>query len=245
MFELNHLLWLLISTFVITFHILINIKYKPSFKANLTALFIVAVISEITKILINMESLVGDTFDTSGTYLNHESLPFHLCAMQIFFITALMFFVKNESTKSKILGFMVPTMLMGAALALFIPTNGTDFTDVQVYQYFIFHSYLIAFAVYLLYSKNVVITFKVMFRNIAYLLGLGVICIYINGMFSFAATNFMFISRPPMENLPFLNLNQGWYMYFAKLLIILMVLMVSFHLPFALCYRKNQKERNL
>ena len=50
----------------------------------------------------------------------------------------------------------------------------------------------------------------------------------------------MFVVRPPMENLPILNLDQGWHMYFVKLILTAIVLMVAFHLPFAIYNSKKQ-----
>ena len=241
MFTGKHFIWLGISAAIIAIHIILNKKFKFSYKANLYALFVVALVSEVVKIMLNMETLVGPTFETSGTYLNYESLPFHLCSIQLFFIVALMFFIKNDSTRDTILGFMVPSMGVGALMSLLIPTEGVLFTEPQVYQYFIYHAYIIAFAIYLLTSKTVIITYKVMFKNICILSGFGFISLYINGILSSGRTNFMFVTRPPMENLPILNLNQGWHMYFLKLMITAVILMVVFHLPFAIHNSKKSK----
>ena len=137
MFQLNHWLWLLVAAFIITFHILINLKFKLSLKTNLTILFIISMLSETTKILTHMNFLAGETFDQNGYYLGYGSLPFHLCTIQIFLVVALMFFIKNEKTKQSILDFMVPTMLFGALLAILIPTAGTAFNEITEYEYFI------------------------------------------------------------------------------------------------------------
>lgn len=240
MFTGKHFIWLAISGLIIALHVILNKKFKFSYKTNLIALFIVAVASEVMKVMLNMESVIGPTFETSGTYLNYESLPFHLCTIQIVFIVALMYFIKKDSTKDTILGFMVPSMGVGATLSLLIPTEGVLFTTPQVYQYFIYHAYIIGFAIYLLTSKTVVITYKVMLKNIVLILVFGFLSLYINGILVDGRTNFMFVARPPMENLPILNLNQGWHMYFVKLILTAIVLMVAFHLPFAIYNSKKQ-----
>ena len=161
MFTGKHFIWLAISGLIIALHIVLNKKFKFSYKTNLIALFVVAVASEVMKVMLNMESVVGPTFETSGTYLNYESLPFHLCTIQIVFIVALMFFIKKDSTKDTLLGFMVPSMGVGATLSLLIPTEGVLFTSPQVYQYFIYHAYIIGFDIYLLTSRTVIITYNI------------------------------------------------------------------------------------
>ena len=145
MFTTNHFIWLAICAVIITAYLLANKFLKMSFKTNLTILFIVCVVSEIVKIAANIESQPYKT-DQLAFYLDVGDLPFHLCSIQIFFVIALMFFVKKDSTKDKLLCFMFPTMLLGGLIALFIPTVGVKFTRPQVYQFFIFHAFIVAFA---------------------------------------------------------------------------------------------------
>ena len=42
--------------------------------------------------------------------------------------------------------------------------------------------------------------------------------IYVNSALSQYNTNFMYLVRPPMKNLPFLTLDYGWYVYFLHIL---------------------------
>ena len=120
-----------------------------------------------------------------------------------------MFFIKSEKAKQVILEFMFPTMCIGAALALLIPTDGTEFDELRTYQYFMYHGYLVGFAVYLVMSKTILITWKTLFRNTAILFVFSIIAIYLNGIMQYAHTNFMFVSRPPIDGLPILNLKVG------------------------------------
>lgn len=244
MFTTNHFIFLGISLLIIVAIILINKFMSLSYRTNLIALFVVAIVSELAKIMINVKTIIGDDFLTSGGYLEYEDLPFHLCSIQIFFIIALMFFVKKESTKAILLNFMFPTMCIGATMALFIPTEGVDFSNPQVYQYFIYHAYIIGFAIYLVMSKTIEVTFKVMFRNIAYLFALSIIAIYINGILSFANTNFMFVSRPPLEGLPIFNMDNGWHWYFITIVLIGISILVLFHTPFAISNMKKKNNQN-
>ena len=80
-----------------------------------------------------------------------------------------MFFIKKDSTRNALLCFMFPTMSLGALIALFIPTEGVSFVDVQVYEYFLHHAFLVAFGINLIMSKFIKIDFKVILRNYGYL----------------------------------------------------------------------------
>ena len=246
MFTLNHFIFLLISFLIIAGYLFLNKKLNLTIKQNVTILLIVSIISEIVKICSNLviiETIDPVTqeviFGESGVYLDPSSLPFHLCAMQILLFIALQFFVKNEKTKDHILCFMFPTMSLGALIALFIPTEGVSFTTPQVYEYFIHHAFLVAFGINLIMSKHIVINFKVMFRNYGYIIGYMLLCLWLNSAFSYAHTNFMFLSRPPMEGLPILNLNNGWYIYFLSLFVIGVVLLFLLQFPFAMYNKKR------
>ncbi len=190
----------------------------------------------------NVEYINGAKDSITGTYLHPRRLPFHLCSIQIFFAFAIKFFIKNDKTKDLLLSFMCPTMIIGGLLAIFIPTEGVKFTNIQTYEYFIYHAVIIYFGIYLLISKKITITFKTMFNNYIFLLVMLVFGIWINSLLSNYATNFLYLARPPMEGLPLLNLNNGWYAYFLALLGIGVTVMLIFHLPFAIYNKiKNKK----
>lgn len=174
-------------------------------------MFIMSIISELIKIFSNLIQT-----EAGGTVLDPADLPFHLCSIQIFFIFALKFVIKTEESKQKLLGFMAPTMLVGGAIALFIPTVGVRFNKLQVYQYFIFHANIITFAIYVLKERLVNYTWKSFFRNISYLGMVALIATWINSLLSVTnpKVNFFYLCRPPMDNLPILNLNNGWHVYF-------------------------------
>ena len=66
-----------------------------------------------------------------------------------------------------------------------------------------------------------------------------VICLWLNSALSYAHTNYMFLSRPPMDNLPFLNLNSGWFVYFIRIFGVGVIVVFLLQLPFALRNRKK------
>lgn len=241
MFTLEHFLWLGICAIIIFLVVFLNKKFKFTVKQNITALFIISLICELFIIFSNMEYMDGGSFDTSGTYLPPNNLPFHLCGMQMLFSTLLMFVIKKENTRHALLCFMFPTTIIGAMFSLFIPTEGVDFANFRVYEYFFFHAYIIGFGIYLKACNVIEFRFKDYFRNMLIMFGLLVLALYINSMLSYASLNFMFLARPPMENLPVFNTDNGWYVYFLTLVGVAVFLLTAFQLPFAFIqYRKDK-----
>ena len=240
MFTTPHFIWLAISVVIIVGMFLIKNKFNLSFNAILNIMLVMSIASAVTKILCNMmDAPDGRT----GKILDPGDLPFHLCSIQIFLMFILKFFIKSESGKQKMLAFMCPTMIIGAVIALFIPTVGVEFTVVQVYQYFIYHAFLIFFASYILKEKLVDWQWSDYPRNLAFLGGFALLCMWINSALSgvLPRVNFMYLVRPPMENLPILNLNNGWAVYFITLIILAVVLIGLFHLIVMLVKNKKSK----
>ena len=65
--------------------------------------------------------------------------------------------------------------------------------------------------------------------------------LYVNGALSAYDTNFFYLTRPPMANLPVLNLDKGWYVYLLRLVSLGVVLISLFHLPFILASERRKK----
>lgn len=238
MFTLNHFIWLAIVLVTIIGLLILQKTKKIKYDTIITYMFIISIISELIKIFSNLIQT-----EAGGTVLDPADLPFHLCSIQIFFIFALKFVIKTEESKQKLLGFMAPTMLVGGAIALFIPTVGVRFNKPQVYQYFIFHANIITFAIYVLKERLVNYTWKSFFRNISYLGMVALIATWINSLLSVTnpKVNFFYLCRPPMDNLPILNLNNGWFAYFFTIVGIALTFMFIFHLIVISIYKRNSK----
>ncbi len=241
MFTLDHFIWLAIAIAIFTGLFIVQKHFKFSFDKILNLMLTVSVLSEVTKIFCNLEP---SGHEEGGMVLDPGDLPFHLCSIQIFLMFALKFLCKSETAKENLLAFMCPTMIIGATCALFIPTVGTEFTKVVVYQYFLYHIFLIFFAAYILTER--LVKWKPVFfvRNLAYLGVLALICTWINSALikSVDKTNFMYLVRPPMENLPILNLDNGWTVYFITLSVLAVLLLGFFHLAVTLpSYIKSKK----
>lgn len=236
MFGRNHLIWLSIAILVIFVMLFLNKKYRFTLKTNLTIMTVALLISETVKTL----SGIMYVENSAGYYLSPGCLPFHLCSIQIFFVLYLRFVCKNESIKEKLLGLMYPTMLLGGTLALLIPTVGTSFSDIGPYQYFGYHIFLIYFSISIIVNKEIKIDYQTIGRNLIYMVVLMVFGLWINSALSVYDVNFMFLANPPMENLPVLNLNHGWYIYFTHLLMVGVILLILVQLPFALKRKRNR-----
>lgn len=240
LFKSNHIILILFCIVFIVVYLILNKKFNFSFKSNLTFIYFVVLINEIVKIIIGMKPN-----EQGVMYYDPEFLPFHLCGFQFFLITALMFFVKKDETKQKILGFMSPSMCIGALVALFVPSDGTALNDIQVYRYFIYHAALIAFGFYIVLFNHVKLTIKVYLRNLMYIGAFAMLCSWLNGVLSIYNVNYLFLSKPPMEGLPILNTNNGYWVYLITLISIAFTLLTLFHLPFIIvnCV-KNKKAKD-
>ena len=236
MFTANHFIWLgLCALFII----LGLIAAKKTNMSKKTAAYIAAgisVASEFSKIMSEMIDA-----DDGGMVLNPKALPFHLCSMMIFVIFYLAF-SKNEEKEEKIVSFLVPVALVGGIAALFIPTSGVDFLDIGAYQCFVYHAGIVWFALYFIVTKQVNLGKRAYLRNILILLCLAFGNIYVNSALSAYDTNFMYVRKPPMDGLPVLNLDHGWYAYFAVLCLLGVLLMTAMHLPYIINEgKKSQK----
>lgn len=228
MFTLEHIIWIVLCIIFIIAMMMIA-KYKNmNFKKAGLVMTIIALISEISKILSNMEESM-----TGGMHLEPGSLPFHLCSLMIFAVIYITF-AKENKFKKLLINFTSVMGVLGSFCAIMIPTNGTSFTSILAYQCFVYHAGLLWFSLYLIVSKNATFTFKTMLQNMLMLLILVIFNIYVNSALSVYDVNFMYLTRPPMENLPILNLDNGWYMYLLSLLLVGLLLTTIFQLPFVL-----------
>ncbi len=252
MFTTNHFIWLFISVAVIIALLIISKKLNLNIDVIMTIMIIMSICSEVTKI---MCSMLPSPHREGGRFLDPGDLPFHLCSIQIFFMFGYKFLAKTEKAKQTILAFQTPTMLLGATIALFVPTVGVDFTNVQVYQYFIYHAFIIFFPIYVLREKLVKWEIKTYGVNLALVGIIAMVVLWINSFLSvsvcncdqclqgthefFNRANFMYLTHPPMDNLPLLNLDNGWYCYFLSLASLVIVLMGVFHLIAWRIYKKS------
>lgn len=249
-YQLNHFIFLGISILCIIGTILIAKYKKIPLKYMIIFMLIVSIISEFVKMIHYVEPSFNEFGIEDGGILQKEALPFHMCSIQIFLIIILVL-TKNEKLKQTLLAFIYPTGFMGATLSLLIPTIDIEFNSLLTYQYFFYHAFLIAFGLYIPLSKEVEINFKTFVKSSIILTSLFICSIWVNSLLSDPIdqtyTNFFFSRKPPIEGLPYLNLNQGWPVYILKVIILGVTLMTLVHLPFLVPKKigKNQKTKNV
>lgn len=233
MFTGKHFIWLALCAVGIFGGLLLARRRTIPTKQAARIAAVICALSEGCKIATHM---LPSPF--GGYALDPLALPFHLCSMQIFVILYIAF-AEDSPTKDKVVSFFVPSALLGGFSALLIPVDGVDFLDCLAYQGFVYHAMLCWLSLYLLLGGKADLGKQAWLRNLLILGGLGIGAIYINGAFFDYGTNFLFVVRPPLENLPVLNLNHGWYVYFLTLAGLGIFLMTAFHLPFLIAERKK------
>lgn len=221
-------------------------------------MLIIAVISELVKI---SEYIVPyyENNQAIGVYFKKEGLPFHLCSIQIIFLFMVRL-CKEGSFKNKLLAFQYPTVFLGALLALILATITIEFNRPLTWQYFLYHAFLLIYGLYIPMSKIVEIDTKMFFNTCICLVGLFILSIYINGLIAVPTQDvvnstgdvigtteglyvwFFYSTKPPIKNLPILNLDNGWYMYILSILLIGIVAITLVHIPFFIKdYKKHQQ----
>lgn len=239
MFSSGHFIWLGVVALMIFAAFILIKRFKPSHRAVhkvITALLIVLKLFHLS--LSMKESADG------GLVINQTQLSFHLCSIQIYLVIFINF-IKNEKILAKLKSFMVPCMLIGAAIALLIPTEGVDPAVPRVWQYMLIHGALVFYGLYLMLIEKVNLSLKAYLNNLQLLLAVVAVAFVMNSVLEQYKTNFLFLRKPPMENLPVLNLNHGWYVYFLTLALIACTLVLLVQLPFIIKGLKAEKAEKI
>ena len=175
----------------------------------------------------------------AGLVIDQPQLAFHLCSLMVYAII-ISNFIKNEKILAVLKSFMVPCMMIGAAMALLIPTEGVDPAVPRVWQYMLIHATLVFYGIYLMVIEKVDLSVRAYVNNLKLLTCVTVVGFLMNSVLMEYETNYLFLRKPPMEGLPILNLDHGWYVYILSLALVACVLLFLIHLPFIL---RDIKER--
>lgn len=234
MFSTKHFIWLGLCALAVLLGLAAAEKKRIPLKTAGMALSVISILSEFCKMMTHMlPSPMG------GYALDPNALPFHLCSMQIFIILYITF-AGPSPTRDKAVSFSVPAALLGGGAALLIPTDGVSFSEPLTYQFFVYHAGLVWLALYLIRTRQVNLGRRAYVRNLLILLCLAGAALEINGAFYAYGTNFLFLTRPPLEGLPLLNLNHGWYAYLLTLAALAAALLTLVHLPFLIAERAER-----
>lgn len=231
MFSSNHFIWLGICAVLIVLGSLLSVSGGLSFRKATWIVCGISAASELCKIFTHIEE------SENGGVLGAEYLPFHLCSILIFLFFYLALAPEGKYTE-QVKSFLVPMAILGGILAILIPTSGVNFRKPFAYQCFLYHSGILWYAIYLLATGQVAMGKKAYTRNLGILACLVIVMLWINSALAVYDTNFFYLVRPPMENLPVLNLNNGWMAYFLTIVALGITLVSLVHLPFLLKERK-------
>ena len=234
MFTTEHLIWIGICAAFVLFMNLICRRLRLSLRVVSRIMAGICIVSESSKI---MSSMLEN--QSGGRYLDPLALPFHLCSLMLFGVLFIAF-GKDGKAKQIVIDFIAVAGTIGSVCAILIPSNGTAFNALDSYQCFVYHGALLWFSIYLIASGHARFGARVYLRNLCMLLSLVLLALYANSVLAAYDANFMFLTQPPMENLPYLNLNHGWYAYFFRLLALGFSLFTLFQLPFMLHRRRKR-----
>ena len=236
MFTSAHFIWLLSIVAAIIASLIIVRRLRVSHIMVQRIVFVLLVALKIFHLALSMkESSHG------GMVIDQPQLSFHLCSLMIYAVI-LINVIKNESFVKVAKSFMVPCMMIGAAMALLIPTEGVDVATPRVWQYMLIHGVLVFYGLYLALVERVDLSFKVYLTNLKLLLAIMVVAFLMNSVLEEYGTNFLFLRQPPMEGLPILNLDNGWFVYFISLALIACLLLFLVHLVFVIVSRKRAEK---
>jgi hypothetical integral membrane protein (TIGR02206 family) len=239
MFTTNHCIWLGVIALLIAVTLITLKKVNVSNCTVGKGVMLLLIVLKLFHVALSMKES-----EHGGYIVNQTQLSFHLCSIMIYTIIFVNV-IKNEKVVRTLKSFMVPCLFIGALMALLIPTEGVDFKVPRVWQYMLIHGVLVFYGIYLAAVEKVDLSFKAYFNNLKLLVCVAAVAFLMNSVLEQYKTNFLFLRVPPMDNLPLLNLNNGWYVYFITLAIIACVLMLLVQLPFMLLNKRNQKKEEL
>jgi hypothetical integral membrane protein (TIGR02206 family) len=235
MFATGHFIWLGVIAAAIALAITLIKKFNASQNVVQKVVFYALIVLKLFHVCLSMkESPDG------GFVINQTQLSFHLCSLMIYSVI-LINVIKNEKFVKMMKSFMVPCMLLGAAMALLIPTEGVDALRPRVWQYMLIHGVLVFYGLYLMIVERVDLSVKAYLTNLKLLIIVVIFAFLMNSVLEQYNTNFLFLRKPPMDNLPVLNLDNGWYVYFISLALVACALLFTVHIPYLIINRKKKQ----
>lgn len=255
MFSIQHFIWLIICITLIVLFIRYRDKNNLDLNKVLDYASIICICSEFIKVFSVIEMVPSSDGSIIRPYLPMNHLPLHLCSIQIPFIF-LVRHTANKELRETILMVMYPSALMGAIAALIMPSIFSTsisvnqaFTHPMAYQFFVFHSMLIALGLCIAKSDEVDWSVQTYFKTIKIFFVIAFLSLYINSMFASPTyvdgklvsvdfwPNFFFSYNNPL-NIPMTKITH-WYLYLVILVVLVMLLTWISYYPLI---RKNKKK---
>ena len=163
MFTSGHFIWLGVIAVLITAFMIVIKKCNVSQNFVQKTVFYLLIVLKLLHVSLSMKE-TGD----GGYVLKQTQLSFHLCSIMIYTVF-LINIVKNEKFIKIIKSFMVPAMLIGAAMALLIPTEGVDPSRARVWQYMLIHGVLVFYGLYLMVIERLTFHLRRIYQILRYL----------------------------------------------------------------------------
>ena len=253
MFTINHLIWSLICVAVVAVATVYLQKHRTPLKSLLNAACVLCICSELIKTFSAFKMVPSADGSVMYPYIELQHLPLHLCSLQIILIFYVRF-AKESAFREMLLAFMYPTCLIGAALAIAMPSIFPESIDVSqafthplAYQYFLYHAMLVTLGIHIAFSGQVNIRRKHYFTTVGILGVLAFLSLYVNSIFASPTylngelasvdytPNLFFTYEPPLP----IALTElwHWYLYLCVILALGFGLIALFYIPF---FRKKK-----
>lgn len=257
MFTWRHILWLVICAGMVACTVAAYRRKRPSLSRVLTTAMIISVLSEVFKIGSVIEMVPSANGVITGPYIPMNHLPLHFCSLQIILIfTAKL--TQDEKKRESLLSFIYSTALLGAIAALLMPSIFTTSVPVErafisplSYQFFIFHSMLVALGIIIAISGEIKWQWRHCVKTLLLVYLLGVVSLYVNSLLASPTyvdgelisvdfrTNFFFTFDDPI-GLKLTELWQ-WALYFFILLVVASLLIFLSYLPLVRSAAKKEQ----
>lgn len=256
MFTIYHFIWLAICAVIIALAIRYLDRTKPSLETVLGYACWVAAASELIKVLTHTQMVPNAAGTSMHVFMEWRHMPLHLCSIQILLIFYTRF-TESKRNRDVILAFMYPTCLIGAALALLLPSifsrdvqPAQTFLTPIAYQFFLYHSMLVILGIYIARCGEVELSIRRLKSTLGIMAGLAVFSIYANSALSYAVyeghelvsvettPNFFFTFKTPIGIA--LNTKWQWLLYLCIIVVLAIGLISLFYLPYI---REELKQR--
>ncbi len=206
MFSTGHFIWIGISTVLIIAGVVYCRKTKPSLTKLIKVCFVLGLVSEFIKIvsviiivpLVSPEVVMQNgqpvlTYVPQNDYtpmLSSEHLPLELCSLQLLFML-LVIILKDKKKQQAVYAIMYPTGVIGGVMGIVlsgaVPSAAQMadfFTSARMYQFFIYHSMIVALSIYIGMCPESGLSFKKWRLALSALILLDIPTFYLNSVLS-------------------------------------------------------------
>ncbi|MBR1407417.1 MAG: YwaF family protein [Clostridia bacterium] len=202
MFSTGHLLWIGISFCLIVGGVAACFRIKPDENRLVKVCLGLGILSETVKVLSVMRILPMVDIAVDGAqlsypyagqytpYLEMADLPLELCSLQIVFMAALLL-SKTPLRRSRLRALMFVTGVIGGLMGIVMAQVTVDYHTVKqyfasprIYQYFLYHSMVVALGLYLGLGPDSDVSLRRFKETMGLLLLMDVPTFYLNSVFS-------------------------------------------------------------